>query len=91
MFRCQHCGKPSALYEQPVRLPVEFRRREYPAYERLDGTKDLGGEGHEIVHEVTVHKDCVGLVAVGPIPARLTPKVMDDDDIENFDNERYRE
>jgi hypothetical protein len=47
-------------------------------YERLDGTFDYGGDGHEIVREVLVHKACEPLVAVTPLPPIVHTVRQDD-------------
>lgn len=75
MFKCELCGNDSAMGETLARTTVATRRKEYPSFQRADGTHDHGGTGIEIAREATGHEQCVKatqaqlLAATPPTPS----------------------
>jgi hypothetical protein len=59
MFKCKMCGSDSAIGETLARVVVATRRKEYPSFQRADGTHDRGGTGIEIARETSGHESCV--------------------------------
>jgi hypothetical protein len=58
-FKCQKCGLPQPAGIGPTVIVVETRARIYPERLRKDKTVlDRGGEGREIVRELSVCKSC---------------------------------
>lgn len=69
MYRCENCGTTVAPRTPTHQVVVRRRPKEYPTRSRevrgagrgrrvFHQTIDKGGEGHEIVREMTVCPDC---------------------------------
>jgi len=67
MYKCQICQRTVPAGTKAYRIPVEFRPRRYPPHAKANRvlrdhkivyTDDPGGEGYEIVREVTACPDC---------------------------------
>lgn len=58
MFKCERCGLDSAIGETQTKIVIATRKKEYPAFQRVNGTHDRGGVGVEIAQEVAVHERC---------------------------------
>ncbi len=67
MYKCQVCQRVVSAGTKAYRIPVEFRFRRYPArskvnrvvrHHKVEHTDDPGGEGQEIVREITVCPEC---------------------------------
>jgi hypothetical protein len=67
MYRCQICAKVMPPRTKAYRISVETRHRRYPKREKVNRVAkdhkvrlvdDPGGEGYEIVREVTACPDC---------------------------------
>jgi hypothetical protein len=81
MFKCEKCGNDSQPGERPTRVVVARRKREYPAFQRVNGTHDRGGIGFEIVREVVAHDGCATqlqaeLLAAAPPTPTFTDAVV---------------
>lgn len=62
MFKCEKCGLDSEPGETQVKIVIATRKKEYPAFQRVNGTHDRGGTGREIAQEVVVHERCTAEV-----------------------------
>ena len=57
MYKCESCGKTTALSEKMERVVTERRDRVYTAVDRR-GREYEQGRGWEIVKEIAVCKSC---------------------------------
>lgn len=75
MFKCERCGLDSAPGETQVKIVIATRKKEYPAFQRVNGTHDRGGVGVEIAQEAAVHERCAPEVhaMIAEANAQLSP------------------